>query len=149
MSIQINYKNSGFKNLSTNLVLFTDEKFNISNLQGYISNLEFSYLNDLLKKSDLKKNLLVFEISSKKKIILISIKKNLETSDVENLGADFYSYINYGNKAEFTINSDGVKSNIADFIGYFLHGLKLKSYEFNIYKSKIEKKNIFNKRDWK
>ena len=140
MSIQINYKNSGFKNLSTNLVLFTDEKFNISNLQGYISNLEFSYLNDLLKKSDLKKNLLVFEISSKKKIILISIKKNLETSDVENLGADFYSYINYGNKAEFTINSDGVKSNIADFIGYFLHGLKLKSYEFNIYKSKIEKK---------
>jgi leucyl aminopeptidase len=140
MSIQINYKNSGFKNSSNNLVLFTDEKFNISNLKRYISSLEFSYLSDLLKKSDLKKNLLVFEISSKKKIILISIKKNLETSDVENLGADFYSYINYGNKAEFIINSDSVKSNIADFIGYFLHGLKLKSYEFNIYKSKIEKK---------
>ena len=27
-----------------------------------------------------------------------------------------------------------------NFIGYFLHGLKLKSYEFNLYKSKKEKK---------
>ena len=140
MSIQINYKNSSLKKTSNNLVLFTDEKFNISNLKKYISNSEFSYLSDLLKTSDLKKNLLVFETSSKKKIILISIKKNLEISDVENLGADFYSYISHGNKGEFVINSDSVKSNIEDYIGYFLHGLKLKSYEFNIYKSKIDKK---------
>jgi len=140
MSIQINHKNNSLKKTIINLVLFTDEKFNISNLRKYISNLEFSYINDLLKTSDLKKNLLAFETSSKKKIILISIKKNLETSDVESLGADFYSYINHGNKAEFVVNSDSVKSNIEDFIGYFLHGLKLKSYEFNIYKSKIEKK---------
>ena len=27
-------------------------------------------------------------------------------------------------------------------MGYFLHGIKLKSYEFNIYKSKKNKKNI-------
>jgi len=140
MTIQINYTNGGFKNPLTNLVLFTDEKFNISDLKKYISNSEFSYLSDLLKTSDLKKKLLVFKTSSKKKIILICIKKSLEISDVENLGADFYSYINYGNKAEFVINSNSVKSKIEDFIGYFLHGLKLKSYEFNIYKSKIEKK---------
>jgi len=140
MSIQINYKNSSFKKTSNNLVLFADEKFNISNLKKYISNSEFSYLSDLLITSDLKKNLLVFETSSKKRIILISIKKDLETSDVENLGADFYSYINNGKKAEFFINSDSVKSKIENFIGYFLHGLKLKSYEFNIYKSKVEKK---------
>jgi len=140
MSIKINYKNNNFKKTLSNLVLFTDERFNITNLKKYISSSEFSYLSDLLKTCDLKKNLLVFTTSSKKKIILISIKKKLENSDVENLGAEFYSYINYGNKAEFVINSDSDKSNIEDFIGYFLHGLKLKSYEFNIYKSKIEKK---------
>ena len=58
--------------------MFTDEKFNISPLRKFLSNLEFSYIYDLLKTSDLKKKLLVFEISSKKKIILISIKKNLK-----------------------------------------------------------------------
>ena len=137
MTIQVNYKN---KSNSNNQVLFVDEKFNTSSINSKISSHEISYLKDLLITCDLKKNLLVFEVSSKKKIILISIKKNLETSDVENLGAEFYSYINYGNNGEFSINTDSIKSTIQDFIGYFLHGLKLKSYEFNIYKSKKEKK---------
>ena len=35
-----------------------------------------------------------------------------------------------------------INSKIENFIGYFLHGLKLKSYEFNIYKSKKNKKLI-------
>ena len=67
MSIKINYKNSVSKKLTSNTVLFTDEKFNIRNLKKYISNFEFSYINDLLKNSDLKKDLLVFEVNSKKK----------------------------------------------------------------------------------
>ena len=67
MSIQIKYNNSGQKKLSTNLVLFADEKFNINGLKKYLSNSEFSYINDLLKTSDIKKNLFVFELSSKKR----------------------------------------------------------------------------------
>jgi leucyl aminopeptidase len=150
MSIKINYKNTSFKKNSNNLILFVDENFNISGLKKHFSSPELSYISDLLKTCDLKKNLLVFEVNSKKKIILISVKKNLETIDVENLGAEFYSYINHKNKGEFTINADSIKSKIEDFIGYFLHGLKLKSYVFNIYKSKKEKKlfliNIIGKK---
>ena len=142
MTIQINYKNRGIKNPSTNIVLFADEKFNIGNLKKYISISEFSYINDLLKNSDLKKNLFVFEVSSKKKIILVSVKNNLETSDIENLGAEFYGLINYGKKSEYSINSDSISGKYENFIGYFLHGLKLKSYEFNLYKSTKEKKFI-------
>ena len=67
MSIQINYKNSGLKINPTNLILFVDENFNSAGLKKYISKLEFSYINDLLKNSDLKKNLLFFEVNSKKK----------------------------------------------------------------------------------
>jgi len=148
MTVQILYKN---KDNSNNLVLFVEEGFNISGLKKHISNMEYSYLNDLLKTFDLKKSLLVFEVSSKRKIILISIKKNLETSDIENLGAEFYSYINYGNKGEFNLIVDTIKSNIDDFLGCFLHGLKLKSYEFNLYKSKKVKKifliNVINKKN--
>ena len=78
MSIKITYSNKSYKKQSAKTVLFVDEKFNIKNLKSGISNSEFSYINDLLKSSDLKKNILVFEINSKKKIILVSIKKKFE-----------------------------------------------------------------------
>ena len=78
MSIKINYKNSASKNPSNNLILFVDEKFNLNSLKRYLSNSEFSYINDLLKTNDLYKNLFVFEVSSKKKIVLVSIKKNIK-----------------------------------------------------------------------
>jgi len=139
MTVQVLYKN---KDNSNNLVLFTDEKFSIDNLKKYISNSEFSYIKDLLKTGDLKKNLFIFEPSSKKKIVLISVKNNLEASDIENLGAEFYGGINHEKKSQYTLNSDTLNSKFENFIGYFLHGLKLKSYEFNIYKSKKETKFI-------
>jgi len=142
MSIQIIYKNGSFKKPTTNLVLFVDKNFNISGLKKHISNAEFSYISDLLKNNDLKKNLLFFEVNSKKTIFLLSIKKNLETSDIENLGAEFHSYINFSKKSEYFVNSDSVSSKFENFIGHFLHGLKLKSYEFNIYKSKNDKKTV-------
>ena len=142
MTIQINYKNNGSKKISSNLVLFVDEKFNITSLKKYISNNEFSYISDLLKNSDFKKDLLNFQINSKKTIFLASIKKDFKSSDVESLGAKFYNNLNFDKKNEYYINSDTVKSKIKNFIGYFLHGIKLKSYEFNLYKSKKTKKVI-------
>ena len=58
MTVQINYKGSSSKKNLSNLVLFVDEKFNISGLKKDITNSEFSYISDLLKTSDLKKDLL-------------------------------------------------------------------------------------------
>jgi len=142
MTIQINYKNNAPKNPSSNLILFVEDNFNISSLKKHISNSEFSYISDLLKNSDLKKNLLFFEINSKKTIFLVSIKKDIGTSDIENMGAEFHGYINRNKKNEYFVNSDSINSKFENFLGYFLHGLKLKSYEFNIYKSKKDKKNI-------
>ena len=90
MTIQINYKNKGSIKTSSNLVLFVDEKFNIGGLKKFISNNEFSYISDLLKNSDLKKDLLFFDINSKKTIFLVSVKKDVKISDIENLGAKFH-----------------------------------------------------------
>jgi leucyl aminopeptidase len=142
MSIKINYQNISSKNHSNNLVLFVDEKFNINPLKKHLSNSEFSYINDLLKTSDLSKNLFVFELSSKKKIVLVSIKKNIKASDIENLGAEFYGRVNCGKNSEYLINSDTIISKDKSFTGHFLHGLKLKSYEFNKYKSKKDTRLI-------
>jgi leucyl aminopeptidase len=142
MSIKINYSKKTSKKSLGNLVLFADEKFSINALKKYLSNSEFSYINDLLKTSDLKKNLFVFEVNSKKKIVLISIKKDLKSFDIENLGAEFYGRINYGKNSEYFINSDSIISRYENFIGYFLHGIKLKSYEFKKYKTKKETRII-------
>ena len=142
MSVKINYLKNTVKNFSSNIVLFSNEKFSLKSLKKYLSNTEFLYIDDLLKSEDLKKNLLVFELSSKKKVVLISIKNNLKTFDVENLGAELFGRINYGKNSEYCIISDSIESKIDNFLGHFLHGLKLKSYEFKKYKSKKEERII-------
>ena len=136
MTLKISYINKLINKNSSNIVLFVNEKFNVGNLKKYISDKEYSYIGDLLKASDLKKNIFVYEVNSKKKIILISIKNNLKTSDIESLGAEFYGRINYGKNSEYFINSETLSNKHNNLLGYFLHGLKLKSYEFNKYKTK-------------
>ncbi len=142
MSIKINFSNKTSNKSSSNLVLFSNEKFEIKSLKKYLSNSELTYIVDILKTSDLKKKILVFEVNSKKKIILISIKKNLKTSDIESLGAEFYGQVNQGKNAEYLLNSDSISSSHKNFISHFVHGLKLKSYEFKKYKTKKESRII-------
>jgi len=141
MPVKINYSKSN-KLPSVNQVLFSDDIFNIKNLRKYLSNSEFDYINDLLKTSDLKKNLFVFEVNSKKKIVIISIKKNSKIFDIENLGAEFFTKVNYGKNSQYLIISDSILSKNKNFLGYFLHGFKLKSYDFNKYKTKKETRII-------
>ena len=142
MSIKLNYLKKISNKLSSNLVLFCDEKYSVNGLKKYLSNDEFSYISDLSKTIDFKKNLFVFDVNSKKKITLISIKKNIKISDVENLGAEFYKKINYGKNSEYFIISDSAVNKVDNFLGHFLHGLKLKSYEFKKYKTKKDTRSI-------
>jgi Leucyl aminopeptidase len=142
MSIKLNYLKKTTIKLSSNIVLFCDEKYTTSGLKKYLSKTEFSYINDLLKTINLKENLFVFDINSKKKIVLVSIKKNIKISDVENLGAEFYKKINHGNNSDYFVISDTVVGKIDNFLGHFLHGLKLKSYEFKKYKTKKDTRII-------
>ena len=69
MTVKINYLNKKFNKLNSNLVLFSNENFRINSLIKYLTKSEYTYINDLLKTSDLKKNLLVFEVNSKKKLL--------------------------------------------------------------------------------
>ena len=55
MPINIKYSSKISNPKSGNIVLFSDEKFNVTNLKKYLSNPEFYYINDLIKTSDLKK----------------------------------------------------------------------------------------------
>ena len=142
MTVQINYKNIGSKNVKGNLVLFVDEKFSISSLKKHVSSSEYSFISDLLKTKDLKKKIITFDLNSEKKIILVSIKKNLSNSEAENLGAKFYDQFKDLKHSKYNLNSDTIPIELKNIIGCFLHGLKLKSYIFDKYKTKKNKINI-------
>ena len=142
MSIKINYQKKIADKTSSNQILFSNDKFDTKNLKKFLSNLEFSYVSDLLKASDLKKNLIIFELNSKKKLVLVSVKNDLKISDIENLGAELFNKINHGKNTEYNVISDSVNSKFQDFLGHFLHGLKLKSYEFKKYKTKKDTRVI-------
>ena len=142
MSIKINYKTGTNKKNSHNLVLFVDEKFTISKLKKYISNSEYSFIQDLLKTTNIKKKIVIFDVSSKKKIILVSATKNITSSEVENLGAKFYDILKEFKSNVYQLNSDSATENIRNLVGHFIHGLVLKSYTFEKYKTKKSKKNI-------
>jgi leucyl aminopeptidase len=142
MTVQIHYKTAFTKKKTSNLVLFVDEKFNISSLKKHISRSEYSYIEDVLKVRNSQKKIVSFEISSKRTIILVSLEKNLSSSNAENLGAKFYDQFKDSNKIEFNIDSNTISNNIKNLFGNFLHGIKLKSYKFEKYKTKKIKKNL-------
>ena len=143
MTIKINYSKNKISKFSSSLVLFLNEKLDINSLKKNFSNIEFNYINELLNTKDTKKKLFKFDINSKKKIILVSVKKNSQISDIENLGAEFYSLVNHGKNSEYFIISDSLAGDNKEFLGHFLHGIMLKSYAFEKYKSKKNKRLIF------
>ena len=142
MNIKINFKNRVFDKSSGNLILFVDEKFNISSLKKHISSSEYTYIFDLLKTKDLKKKIITFEINSKKKIILVSFKKNISDFEAQNLGAECYLIICESKIIEHNVNSETKQSGSNNLVGHFLHGMRLKSYKFEKYKTKKDKKEI-------
>ena len=142
MTVRINYKRNYLKKNSNNLVLFVDEKFNISSLKKLFLNREYSFISDLLKISNKKKKIITLKISSRKTISLVSLKKNLKSSDAESLGAKLYDHFTRNNMQTATINSDTISIKLKNLIGYFLHGIRLKSYTFDKYKTKKDKKNL-------
>ena len=145
MTVKINYSQKKFNKNVSNIVIFLGENLKINVLKKYLQEFEFNYINDLFKNIDKKKKLFIYDISSKKRIILVIIKNNLNIFDIQNMGAEFYTSIKYFKNNEYFIVSDSVVGKNNNFLGYFLHGIKLKSYEFKKYKSKkTENKFIIN-----
>ena len=142
MTVQINYKKKIAKNTTSNLVLFTNENFDINILKKYISKSEYSYISELSKIKIKDKKFVSFVINSKKTIFLIQVKNQISIADLEKLGAEFFDYFSRKNKNNFAVYLENLIGKNDNFIGHFLHGFKLKSYEFNLYKSKKNKDNI-------
>ena len=74
-----------------------------------------------LQKPALKKS---FKIKFKCEIL----EKNIKNFEIENLGGEVYERINLGKNCEYLVHLENITCNHKNFIGYFLHGLKLNLY---------------------
>ena len=132
MSIKINYIKKNNTNVHKDIALFVNETFEISHLKKFLNKSEITFLENIIKKKNTSKKIISLDLNANKSLIIIKILKN-ETD--ENLGAEFYNFIKENNFKQISIFVDSVENNKLNFINNFLHGFKLKSYEFGLYKS--------------
>ena len=124
-----------------NYALFSTNEFDLKSINKNFSTQELNNIGEILK-FEIKKDFILFNLNSKKKVILINIKKHLEKSAYEDLGAKFYDFLKNNNIKEITFDYNKNLNLSSSIQGSFLHGLKLKSYKFLKYKSKKDLDNV-------
>ena len=143
MSIKINIKKNLNENKIKNYILFSDENFRIKGLEKlllkkYSSLINKSIINNIIKD----KNFILFNINPDQKIILVKIKNSKISIENEKIGAEFYDFIKFNSILSTTLidnNIRDISNKNKTFLDEFIHGVQLKSYEFNKYKTKKEK----------
>ncbi len=144
MSIKISYKKGIQEKLVHNYVLFANEDFKIYGLNKLLLGKQSYQINKIIKSNySKKKEFIFFNHNSDQKIILIKIKNNQTSTENEKKGANFYNFIKSNilkNLTFFDVNIFETQNK--NFIDEFLHGIQIKSYEFNKYKTKKENNDI-------
>ena len=144
MSIKISYKKGIQENLVKNYVLFANEDFKINGLNKLLLGKQSSQINKIIKSNySKKKEFIFFNHNSDQKIVLVKIKNNQTSTENEKKGANFYNFIKSNilkNLTFFDVNIFETQNK--NFIDEFLHGIQIKSYEFNKYKTKKENSDI-------
>ena len=144
MSLKIKYLNNQKKS-SKNRAIFLTKDSKISDFKGIfdikINQKIISFLKNSTKIKDNKISSLNLDFDQKL-IIIFLVKKN-DFFQSEKIGAKFYDHSKTNEVDEITILGSNF-SSVRDKIKFesFLHGAELKSYEFNLYKSKKNNKII-------
>ena len=138
MSVQVVYKNTVKLSNSEAIALFCDENFNIKPNYSIFNKDEIKFISKILKtKKNKKEAIFSINVTERKTAVIIKLKNNISIANLENSGAKFYDYAKK-NLLKNIILINGEEKNLS----YFVHGFKLKSYNFDIYKSKKENINI-------
>ena len=146
MSIKITNKTGSNEKGIKNYILFSDEEFKINGLSKLsISKNSNQISKTITSNKSKKKNIISFNLNPDQKIILIKIKNKLTATENEKKGASFYNYLKSNLIFDVTFlnkNTTSTQNKNSAFFDEFLHGMQLKSYNFNKYKTKQEDKNI-------
>ena len=140
MPIKITYKKGISDKQIKTFVLFTEDGFRAHGINKTTLANKTTFVNKIIKKNESKnKEFLAFNLNSDQKVILVSIKKKSDSLDNEKIGAEFYNFIKSNSLFNLTLVEKNIieaKKNNSNLLEEFLHGIELKSYEFNNYKTK-------------
>ena len=144
MTLKINYLDTQ-KSSSKNSALFLDKDTKISDFKGIFDDKTNQKIVNYLKKSkNIKKNKIdSLNLDFDQKLLIILLNNKNDAQHSEKLGAKFYDYIKKNDIENVTLigsNFSSIKNKI--LLNEFLHGTELKAYEFNLYKTKKNKKEI-------
>ena len=138
MTLKINYLDSQ-KNISNNTALFLSNDSKISEFKGIFDDKTNQKILNFLKKNKSSKNNKIDSISIDfdQKIILILLPGKNNSQASEELGAKFYDYVKKNQIQNISVaGSNYLSTKNKIHLNQFLHGAELKSYEFNLYKTK-------------
>jgi len=128
-------------------VIFCDHKFRAPFVEKIFSSQNSKVLNrHILKNKSKEKNIFLFNLNENQKVIIVNVNSPELGLENEKIGAEFYEFIKSNSVNElsfFDTNISFFNSKNSSFIYEFFHGLKLKSYSFEKYKTKPDNK-IFN-----
>jgi len=144
MALKINYLDRQ-KSSSKNTALFLSKESKFSDFRGIFDDkMNQKILNFLKSNKKTQKNKIdSLNLEFDQKIIVILITDKTNSQDAEKLGAKFYDFVKINKIDDVLIlgsNSISIKNKIK--LDEFLHGAELKSYEFNLYKTKKNNKSI-------
>ncbi len=140
---------------SDSLAIFVTEKYEYKDTKRILS-------DDISKKIDLfikslktrkqKEEISSLDISDKKKIFIIKVKKKYHDNYFEEVGGSFFTYTKkYQIVNSVDIYADSLteeKNKLSKIFSEFIFGFNLKSYTFNKYKT-LNKEKINKKIDYK
>ena len=141
MMIKINYLDKK-KGLNKNTAVFIYSNVNLSRFEGTIDSKIYPKISEYLKKNKNSKDNKIISLNQDfdQNLIVIYLSKKNGELESEKLGAKFYDFLKSKNIYDIHIKTPETK-NYLD-IESFIHGVELKSYEFNLYKTKKNNKTI-------
>jgi leucyl aminopeptidase len=151
MSVNIKFKKN-FTIKVSNLSFFIKKDDDLKFLSKYLSikndDVIFKEIKNFFYNKD--QNIILLTTNNKK-IVFIKISNNLSILNIEKLGSEYLDFLKKYNLFNNNFFSSNIAKNFkdqSDFVNYFLHSIKVKSYIFDKYKSKKNKElvdlNIFN-----
>ncbi len=146
MSLKITYKKGVNEKNIKNFVLFSNEDFKINGLNKLSLAKNSNQVNKTISShKSKKKDFISFNVHPDQKVILIKIKQNKNSTENEKKGASFYNFVKSNSLSDLNFlekNINETQNKNIGFIEEFLHGMQIKAYEFNKYKTKKETNDI-------
>ena len=138
MTLKINYLDKK-NNKNKNTAIFIDSSTKILDFQGLLDEKIIQKIISFIKKNKNSKEDKLYSLNQDfdQKTVIIFLAKSNSELDFEKLGAIFYNFLKKNEINEIYLSKPKIKSfNSFSLLNSFLHGVELKSYEFNLYKTK-------------